>query len=162
MRDLKRIRLKLVRAGAALTVIAPLGVGSGFLLFREPAVATSQGSWRLAREGLRAAGREDLSALCQKLRLCPPASGPEGARARAAVLHEIGLLRTPESRAFLVRLAQDPSSELIERLAAVSALGNADEASALGEVAATTSDALVRAKVVAVRKNPHGQRGGKA
>ncbi len=161
MRPFKRIPIGVVRIGAAMVVLVPLSLGAGYIIFNNPDARDARGrsaTWRMELPARSSQG--DMNALCVRLRSAPNPAVPAGARERAEILHEIGRLRTSESRAFLLKVAQDPGNEIIERLAAVSALGDVGDVRALNEIAATTTETLVQAKIDAVRRKNLGQRGG--
>jgi hypothetical protein len=154
----------LVQVGAAMVVLVPLSLGAGYIIFNDHDAREARGrsaSWRMDLPA-GSSSQGDLNALCVRLRSAPNPAVPAGARERAEILHEIGRLRTAESRAFLLKVAQNPGNEIIERLAAVSALGDVGDMRALNEIAAATTETLVQAKIDAVRRKNPGQRGGKA
>lgn len=98
-------------------------------------------------EGGRPGSPKSLPSLVAQLEHARLDRTTSGARERAWVLHEIGRQKTAEGRAYLIHLAQSDSEELIERLAAVSALGKIGDRDGLNEIAAATSNSYVQAKI---------------
>ncbi len=173
MRVTRFKRKLLLLAGPAV-----LGAGSilsGAVLFESPerppsavsasAPVTSRAAWRASRgvalEAPLAPKPPTLASLTAALAQARRDDTQAARRDRALVLHEIARLGTKESRRFLLDLAERENAEPMERLAAVSALAQVGDSSALDTIAASTSDTLVQAKIRVMRET-HLVRGGKS
>jgi hypothetical protein len=156
-RNFKRVRRHLVGPAAVVTVTLALAVLAAEILFEAVGTPASRGTKPVLDPVLFAPRATPRSAtpvlgdLAERLASAPKPDSPERARARAALLAQIGNLRTPDSRTYLIALASRESAELVDRLAAVSALGHAQDAHALDEVARLASSSLVQTKVRAAR-----------